>query len=95
MATTLDLAQDEGIHAINVTPLVDIMLVLLVTFMTTTTLMQYPSLPLDLPRGGGTAIVQPKVILLALGKAGLTANGKALSLPEAKALLTEIGRAHV
>lgn len=90
MATTLDLSQDEGIHAINVTPLVDIMLVLLVTFMTTTTLMQYPSLPLDLPKSGGEVVTTPpRTILLALGKTGLRVNGMLLSLPQTKELLAK------
>ena len=42
---------ENGIIAgINVTPLVDIMLVLLIVFMVTTTIMVTPAVPLDLPR---------------------------------------------
>ncbi len=41
---------DEIIAAINITPMVDIILVLLIVFMVTTTLMQNPVVPIKLPR---------------------------------------------
>lgn len=44
------LQEDDIIASINVTPLVDIMLVLLIVFMLTTSLMQYPVVPVELPR---------------------------------------------
>ena len=51
--------QGNGIIAgINVTPLVDIMLVLLVIFMVTMTAAAAPAIPLDLPRASHTEEVQ-------------------------------------
>jgi biopolymer transport protein ExbD len=49
---------DDGINGINVTPLVDIMLVLLLVFMITTHLDQAGALPVNLPRAT-TASEQP------------------------------------
>ena len=46
------------ISGINVTPLVDIMLVLLIVFMVTTTIVVTPAVPLDLPRASQTDEVQ-------------------------------------
>src|SRR5258707_8399271 len=51
--------QGNGIiSGINVTPLVDIMLVLLVIFMVTTTIVTTPAVPLDLPRASHAEEVQ-------------------------------------
>ena len=51
--------QSNGIiSGINVTPLVDIMLVLLIVFMVTTTIVATPAVPLDLPRASQTEEVQ-------------------------------------
>ena len=41
---------DEGITGINVTPLVDVMLVLLVIFMVTANYIAHNAMPLDLPK---------------------------------------------
>ena len=52
-------AQGNGIiSGINVTPLVDIMLVLLIVFMVTTTIVVSPAVPLDLPRASHSEQVQ-------------------------------------
>jgi biopolymer transport protein TolR len=52
-------SQGSGIIAgINVTPLVDIMLVLLVIFMVTMTVAASPAVPLELPRASHTEEVQ-------------------------------------
>ena len=48
---------DDGITGINVTPLVDIMLVLLIIFMVASTYIVKPSIEVDLPKaatGGDT-----------------------------------------
>src|SRR4051812_18054516 len=64
------------ISGINVTPLVDIMLVLLVIFMVTTTIVSTPAVPLDLPRASQSGAVQV-VFSIVLPAAGPTlVNGE-------------------
>jgi biopolymer transport protein ExbD len=67
-------AQDteEGITGINVTPLVDVTLVLLIIFMVTTKIVMNQTVPLDLPKASkGTSDVQVvfSIILAADGRA--------------------------
>jgi biopolymer transport protein ExbD len=64
-------ASDDSIAGINVTPLVDITLVLLITFMVTTRIMINQTVPLDLPRPTGTSDVQVvlSIVLAADGQA--------------------------
>lgn len=66
-------AQPRGggiIEGINVTPLVDIMLVLLVIFMVTAKLVDSPALPLDLPQAAQSEQVQTVLAI------SITANGQ-------------------
>lgn len=49
---------DGPIEGINVTPLVDVMLVLLVTFLVTAQLLEAEAVPLDLPRASQAETVQ-------------------------------------
>jgi biopolymer transport protein ExbD len=63
---------DEAITGINVTPLVDITLVLLIIFMVTTRIVMNQTVPLDLPKAAtGTSDVQVvfSIILAADGRA--------------------------
>jgi biopolymer transport protein ExbD len=63
---------DESITGINVTPLVDITLVLLIIFMVTTRIVLNQTVPLDLPKAAtGTSDVQVvfSIILAADGRA--------------------------
>jgi biopolymer transport protein ExbD len=63
---------DEAITGINVTPLVDITLVLLIIFMVTTRIVMNHALPLDLPKAAtGTSDVQVvfSIVLAADGQA--------------------------
>jgi biopolymer transport protein ExbD len=63
---------DEGITGINVTPLVDVTLVLLIIFMVTTKIVMNQTVPLDLPKASkGTSDVQIvfSIILAADGRA--------------------------
>ncbi len=63
---------EEAITGINVTPLVDITLVLLIIFMVTTKIVMNSSVPLDLPKAAtGTSDVQVvfSIVLAADGRA--------------------------
>jgi biopolymer transport protein ExbD len=63
---------DEAITGINVTPLVDITLVLLIIFMVTTKLVMNQTVPLDLPKASvGTSDVQVvfSIVMAADGRA--------------------------
>ena len=61
--------QDEAITGINVTPLVDIVLVLLIIFMVTAKLIVSKSVPLDLPKAASGSDIQTvfSVVLAADG----------------------------
>lgn len=50
MAGGADFDEDEGITGINVTPLVDVMLVLLIIFMVTANYINTPGIDLNLPK---------------------------------------------
>jgi biopolymer transport protein ExbD len=67
---------DEPITAINVTPLVDITLVLLIVFMVTAQLIAGQGVPLDLPKAA-TAGATERVLTLSVDRAGaLLVNGE-------------------
>lgn len=77
---------DDAITGINVTPLVDITLVLLIIFMVTTKIVLNQTVPLDLPKAAtGTSDVQVVFSIL------LAADGRALvdtrSIPNDDAIL--------
>ncbi|HEX4446688.1 MAG TPA: biopolymer transporter ExbD [Polyangiaceae bacterium] len=70
-------AADDGITGINVTPLVDITLVLLIIFMVTTKIVLNQTVPLDLPKAAtGSSDVQTvfSIILAADGRALVDTN---------------------
>jgi biopolymer transport protein ExbD len=58
MAANLDHGDGEPIASINVTPLVDIMLVLLVVFMVTARLIAQSAVPMDLPHASSAGAEQ-------------------------------------
>jgi biopolymer transport protein ExbD len=79
-------ANDDGITGINVTPLVDITLVLLIIFMVTTKIVLNQTVPLDLPKAAtGTSDVQTvfSIVLAADGRAQVDSN----DIPNDDALL--------
>src|ERR1700730_15590324 len=71
MASSASQDTDEGIVGINVTPLVDITLVLLIIFMVTAKIIVSQSVPLDLPKAATGTDVQVvfSVVLAADGTA--------------------------
>ena len=83
---------DEILSDINVTPLVDIMLVLLIVFMVTTTFMLTPSIPVELPKAKSAVEPPSNAYALVLDKDGtLYLNGEKSSFEEVSA---ELKRAH-
>ncbi len=91
MATKLD-DQDDGINDINITPFVDVVLVLLVIFMVTAPVMMKESLKVNLPKTL-TSEVSTKAdsIGVAITKEGqVLFNGKLLSDESLKSELARI-----
>jgi len=77
MAGSSNRGDDDMITDINVTPLVDIMLVLLIIFMLTANLIVAPSIKVDLPNAATGEGVEPSTIALTLTKDNkLYLNGK-------------------
>ncbi len=77
MAGGANMDDDEGIVDINVTPLVDVMLVLLIIFMVASAYIVKPSIEVDLPKaatGGETMDTTLSVIVTSDGK--LFLNGE-------------------
>jgi biopolymer transport protein ExbD len=87
-ATTSD---DEMITGINVTPLVDVVLVLLVILMVTASYVVSRSVPLELPKAA-TADAVPSTLVVSVGKDGeLFLDGAPI---EAAALKVRVRQAH-
>jgi biopolymer transport protein TolR len=83
---------DEGISGINVTPLVDIMLVLLIIFMVTATFIANKALDLKLPEAESAAPVNPndKPMQFALDKEGkLYLDGTVITLDQVGVKIAE------
>ena len=79
---------DEGLNAINVVPLVDIMLVLLIIFMVSTEFVQHelrnripPNIPVELPKAASAEETDPSLLSLVINKDGvLFLNGEESNL---------------
>ncbi len=68
---------DDMITGINVTPLVDVVLVLLIIFMVTATFMVSPSIKVDLPKAATGETTQTSSLALVIAKDGTVyLNGK-------------------
>jgi len=68
---------EEGLNDINVTPLVDIMLVLLIIFMVTTTYIVAPSIKIELPEASTGGPTETTMLGLMLAEDGtLLLNGE-------------------
>jgi len=78
------LGADEAITGINVTPLVDITLVLLIIFMVTTRIVMNQTVPLDLPKAAsGTSEVQVVFSIVLTADNRTFVDGKAIANDEA------------
>ncbi|MBI2395583.1 MAG: biopolymer transporter ExbD [Deltaproteobacteria bacterium] len=67
---------DDGIVGINVTPLVDIMLVLLIIFMVTARLIVSSAVPLDLPKAASAGETQTVFVVSIDDKGVVRADGR-------------------
>ncbi len=92
MAGSSSGGDDEMISGINVTPLVDIMLVLLVIFMVTTSYVVADSIKVDLPEASTGDPTEPSTVMLtfkvdAAGQRTLYVNGKESTEEALRALI--------
>jgi biopolymer transport protein ExbD len=83
---------DEAITGINVTPLVDITLVLLIIFMVTAKIIVSQSVPLDLPKAASGTDVQTVFSIVMAANGTIQVDGK--SLPNEDAILPLARDAH-
>src|SRR5580704_7273338 len=83
---------DDAITGINVTPLVDVTLVLLIIFMVTAKIIVSQSIPLDLPKAATGAEIQTifSIVLAANGNTMVDSVG----VPNDDAILTLAHTAH-
>jgi len=84
---------DQPMHEINMTPLIDVMLVLLVIFMLTAPLLT-PALRLDLPRADSAQAEQaPQILQVALDASGQAyLNEQPIAMENLRLRLLELGR---
>lgn len=78
MASQINLQEDDIITGINVTPLVDVVLVLLVIFMVTASAIVGPSIKVDLPKASTGEETTPSTVSVVLSADGaIYLNGEA------------------
>ena len=76
MANASSANDEEGINGINVTPLVDVTLVLLIIFMVTAKLIAGHGVPLDLPKAATAGTTQTMLTLSVDAQGKVLANGQ-------------------
>jgi biopolymer transport protein ExbD len=83
MAGPMGRDEDQPISDINVTPLVDICLVLLIIFMVTTPMIMKPSINVNLPKAASSDQSAPGELQVTITKDGkIFCNGKTVSQEE-------------
>lgn len=91
---TGELEPDGTVTGINVTPLVDIMLVLLIVFMVTAHFVQESALKISLPKAAAADASPTAALMLSVDRGGsLRLADEALDLPAVKARLTPLAKA--
>ena len=83
--------QKRGQSEVNLTPLVDIVFILLIFFLITSTFVQNPGIEVELPKASAaTTDVQSDNIIMAVTKDGLVIHeGKAISAEELRERLSQ------
>jgi len=91
MAINLGDDKDEIIAEINMTPLIDIMLVLLILFMVTSSVSLESGLDVELPQvAGKTETKEGSAVIISLdGVGGISVQGKSANLDNLQELISE------
>ncbi len=87
---------DDGmIVGINITPMVDVVLVLLIIFMVTASYIVTPSIPVKLPTASTGEVLPTKTVSIVMTKDNqYFVEGKAIALKDLKGYLQEKKEAH-
>lgn len=89
MAWKLTSGREQTMAEINITPLTDVMLVLLVVFMVTSPLLMMESMKLKLPKAETSGIVKESAIVVSITKDGeYFLNGEEIEKSELEARLS-------
>ena len=90
MASQLGGNDDEPISAINVVPLVDVILVVLIIFMVTAPLVLKPSIDINLPKASSGDNSPTTALNIAIAKDGsISFNGKAANLDQVTSFIAQ------
>ncbi|ELA09700.1 biopolymer transport protein ExbD/TolR [Moraxella macacae 0408225] len=94
MAFQMDGDDSQGMSEMNLIPLIDIMLVLMIIFLVTATVLN-PTVPLDLPKTSASVNEQPpQVIQISIDKdAGIFWDSEAISLETLQKRLSDEAKA--
>lgn len=85
---------DEPISGINITPLVDVVLVLLVIFIVTASFLLKSAIPLELPSAASADQRAPSILAVSVNRRGdLFINGKAGKLAQLAAVVKQAAAA--
>jgi len=94
MAHSSSASDDDTIQGINVTPLVDIMLVLIIIFMVASQIGKVLDLELQLPRAASAESAPPPTLTIEVGLKGeLTLDGKPVASAELEAAVRKAAAA--
>lgn len=83
-------SQDELLAEINVVPLVDVILVVLIIFMVTAPMIMKPSINVNLPKAGTGDATKPSKLNIIIGKGGeLSLDGQSANDQQVQAAAAE------